>query len=482
MFRSLRWRLQAWHAFILLVVVGAFGTTLYLQLRKARMDEIDAELLAAARVLEGSLRLYPRQVFESGLSILPGRGSVPPGRPAPPTRQRFERTLRLPTYFVERYSEGNTGPYFIVWLENGSVLKADPAPIKSPYQAPPWLASDLAEPRYRTLGDNREAVVVGPERSQILVGRPVLRELSSLNALALRVATSGLAVIAAGLLGGWWLSRKAVRPIQTMGATAASITASNLSWRINLRSVDDELGVLGEILNSMFARLERSFEQQVRFTADASHELRTPLAVILHQTELALSRPREAAEYRKALEACKRSADRMKSLIQDLLILARADAGRLELRREPVDLQQLAEECAALLRPIALQHHVGIAVEGGPAEAMGDPDRLAQVVNNLLGNAIIYNRPGGSVKVSTSSSGAETVLEVSDTGVGIPPGHLTRLFERFYRVDAARSRSSGGSGLGLAICKSIIDAHGGSIDVDSKPGAGSKFTVRLPHE
>ena len=281
--------------------------------------------------------------------------------------------------------------------------------------------------------------------------------------MAWRLGLTGLGVFTGGLAGGWWLSSRAVRPIVAMSETVSAINASSLSRRLDLESVDTELGRLGVLINSMLERLEGSFAQQVWFAADASHELRTPLAVILAQVELALARPREGPAYREALEACGRAARRMKSLVNDLLTLARADAGKLELRAEPIDLAQIAEECIALLEPLARKHTVRILLETSPATLKGDPERVGQVLTNLLSNAIQYNHPGGRAAISVRTDHDSAVVVVEDTGVGIPESDLPLVFDRFHRVDAARSRESGGSGLGLAICRSIVLAHGGTI-------------------
>jgi heavy metal sensor kinase len=314
----------------------------------------------------------------------------------------------------------------------------------------------------------------------VLVGRSVAPELADLTRLAWQLLSTGLGVLALGLAGGWVLSRRAVRPIEAMSATAAAISADNLSRRIDLADVDSELGRLGQILNAMFARLEAAFERQVRFTADASHELRTPLSVIHSHAELALARPRSAEDYRAALEASLRAAKRMKGLVDGLLTLARADAGRLEMTRGHLDLGELVQESAALLAPLAAAAGVHVSLAAKPVAVTGDAGRLTQVVTNLLTNAIHYNRAGGSVTVTVESIEGEAVLTVADTGRGIPAADREHLFERFYRVDKARSRELGGSGLGLAICKSIVEAHGGAITFTSEVDRGTTFEVRLP--
>jgi heavy metal sensor kinase len=272
-----------------------------------------------------------------------------------------------------------------------------------------------------------------------------------------------------------------LRPIATISEAARQISASDLSRRINVEETQSELGSLAATLNDTFDRLESAFKQQVRFTADASHELRTPLAVIHTQLELALSRDRSPEEYRQAMQACLRAARRMRSLVDSLLVLARADAGRLELKRERFDLAESVEECAAMLAPLASQRNVELtAATDTPAEVVADRTRVTQVITNLMNNAIAYNRDGGRVRVSVGREDGVAVLTVADTGVGIAPGDQADVFARFFRADKARSREAGGSGLGLAICKSIVDAHGGDIRFASRPGEGTTFTVRLP--
>jgi heavy metal sensor kinase len=321
---------------------------------------------------------------------------------------------------------------------------------------------------------------LGPRGTRILVGRPVGREQADLAAFAWQLAGAGAAVLAAGLAGGWVISARILRPVAAISATASAISATNLSERIDAGKVDRELAELAGVLNAMFDRLEAAFERQARFTADASHELRTPLAILRSHAELALSRPRTPDEYRETVETCLGATRRMTALVEGLLTLARADAGKLELRRQPVDLRHVVEEGVALFEPLAEGRGVSLAASLAPANVTGDPDRLGQVLTNLLSNAVQYNRPGGAVRVELGVAAAEAVLSVSDTGCGIPEGDRPHIFERFYRVDKARSRASGGNGLGLAICKSIVEAHGGTIGFETKPGQGSTFWVRLP--
>src|SRR6185436_626967 len=304
-------------------------------------------------------------------------------------------------------------------------------------------------------------------------------ESGQLRRLTWELAGTGLAVLLIGLGDAWLLLGRALQPIADMSATAEAISASNLSRRIDAAETQSELGPLAGVLNRMLDRLEDAFEQQKRFTADASHELRTPLAVILSQTELALARERSPAEYVQALETCARASQRMRALVNDLLTLARADAGMLQLESEPFDLKSCIEECAALVQPLAAERGLPIGLDLAEVEWTGDLQRTAQVITNLLTNAIRYNRPGGRVDVLLEAHPSKIVLAVSDTGIGIPEDERIRIFERFHRVDKVRSREMGGSGLGLAICQSLVAAQGGMIECASEVGRGSTFTVRL---
>jgi signal transduction histidine kinase len=208
--------------------------------------------------------------------------------------------------------------------------------------------------------------------------------------------------------------------------------------------------------------------------------LRTPVSVILTQTQGTLNRERSPAEYRETLESCQRAAQRMRRLIESLLALARLDAGPVSSRREPLDLARCATDCVELVQPLATERRITIQSQLAEAPCVGDADQLVLVINNLLTNAIHYNRDGGNIAINTRMENDRAVLTVSDNGPGIAPEHLPHIFDRFYRADAARTSSQGRAGLGLAITKAIVEAHGGTIQVASEPGRGSSFEVRLP--
>ena len=236
------------------------------------------------------------------------------------------------------------------------------------------------------------------------------------------------------------------------------------------------------MLNQTFGRLETSFGRLTQFTADASHELRTPLTIIQSQAELALLQTRTAETYQQTLQVCLKSSERMSLLIDGLLLLARTDSDRLEIQRSDIDLRCVVEDVVAQLQSKSIS--AGLDLEcitsEAPMTVCGDARFLAQVPSNLIDNAIQHTQSGGKIIVEVRCDEATAVLTVKDTGCGIASEHLPHLFERFYRVDAGRSRQHGGSGLGLAICRSLVETHGGTIAVASTIGEGSTFTVRLP--
>jgi two-component system, OmpR family, sensor kinase len=451
MFRSIRWNLLVWQAVILVAVVVGFGTTLFLQVRYATLERVDADLLGAAQVVAARLQRA---------------GSA---------------NVQIPEAYRYRFGTAVAdAPYLVVWNADGRVqIVSDTAPADvEPGPELPPTAGD--RPFYqRNRGPFREVIVRGPSDSQILVGRQIGREQNELARLLWWLLGTGLGIVALGLMWAWFLSRRILIPVEQIGGTAERISASNLSERIDVSRIKTELGRLAHVLNRMFERLQASFDRQARFTADASHELRTPTAVVLAQTELALAKHRSPEEYREALAACQRAAKRMEALVEGLLTLARVDAAQLELRREPVDLRQVVENAMALLKPLADQKQVELKGDLQNVQMVGDAERLGQVVTNLLNNAITYNRERGKVKLCLASEDGNATLTISDTGLGIAEDDLPRIFERFYRGDKART-SNGGIGLGLAICQEIIRSHGGRIDVTSLSGDGTTFIVWLP--
>jgi heavy metal sensor kinase len=331
----------------------------------------------------------------------------------------------------------------------------------------------LAEP-FRQAGGNAVLVVA---TSLATVNRSVNRVLL----LLLVGAPMALAMCA---LGGWWIARRALRPVARMTEEAGRISEQEPDRRVPVPPTTDELSRLALTLNAMLDRLQAAIRQQRRFTADASHELRTPLAVMGAELDVALGAPDLEPEARETLESAKEEVDHMSRMVQDLLVLARIDAGRLELLNEPLDLSPIVDRRIAAMRTVAARRGVTIEYDpGGHADTlgvMGDPERLGQVLTNLVDNAIRHAPESGIVEVAVWAEGSDAGVTVRDHGRGIAADALPHVFERFYRVDQNRDDREGGSGLGLAIAREIVIAHGGRIWAVSEPGKWTAFSVALP--
>jgi len=497
MLRSIQWTLQLWHAGLLAVVLVGFGAASYFGISRARWEQLDSELLRSVQVLAGGFR--PPNLSETAASG-PSASTHPSS--AASTKATLDATrgqllerlqglpppeFEVPATLAHRFAVDDSGSdYYVIWDRDGRVLATSndcvAAGVSYPGARPDLSVPPFppGPPQIRKRGEFREAYVNGPRWTRVLLGISTRPTQTELRHLALLLTAIGTGVLVIGLVGGWLVSRRAVKPIQAITTVAQEISASNLSRRIPTGQIQSELGSLALVLNEMFARLDAAFQQQVRFTADASHELRTPLSVIHTHVQLALSRERSADEYHKTIETCQRASSRMKDLVDSLLLLAGADAGRLTLNRQHADLREAVENSIAMVAPLAEAKGVTIETDLHPTALSADMSRITQVITNLLTNAIRYNHREGRVHVSLDTDGPHAVLVISDTGLGIPIESQPHIFERFYRVDKARSREEGGSGLGLAICKTVVEAHGGTITFRSDTGQGTTFEVRLP--
>jgi heavy metal sensor kinase len=291
---------------------------------------------------------------------------------------------------------------------------------------------------------------------------------------------SALGIIILAGLGGLFLASRALKPVDRITKTAQDIGERDLSRRITVTS-QDEIGRLATTLNGMIERLDAAFDRQKQFTADASHELRTPLAVMQAESTLALSKERSEAEYRKSLELISQEISHMSAIIGKLLFLARSDAGKEPLNFEDVDIPELLIELAQDVDVLARDKNIRFTFI--PSENLvvkGDRVKLRQLFLNILENAVRYTPDEGVITLSAAGLDGMALVSVADTGIGIPPEDLPHIFERFYRVDKARSRAEGGVGLGLAIAKYIAEVHGGRVEVSSELGKGSTFSVYLP--
>ena len=383
------------------------------------------------------------------------------------------------------HEEEGGGHWIEVWGLDGRRLLADGTLEARDLGPPPEGSHPFERPHMHVLP-------TGPVR--VLVERVTLDEKPFLLRVAISEASSraqvrrmwlevlllSLVVLVAGGLSGRWLARKALVPLSRLADRSQRITAEQLHERLPVEGASLELDQLAAAFNATFARLEGSFDQLKRFTADVSHELRTPLTALRTVGEVALRGNHDAEGYREVIGSMLEEVDRLTRLTDELLTLARADAGEAKLRKEPVDLGNLAREVASHLLVLAEEKEQALEVEAAPVVVHGDRTVLRQALVNLVVNAVKYSPERTRIRVAADRRGDAAVLEVSDEGPGIAPEHRERLFERFYRVDKSRSREMGGTGLGLALVKWSAEAHGGRVELETDVGRGSTFRIVLP--
>jgi len=342
----------------------------------------------------------------------------------------------------------------------------------------------LGSPVTVALGEagQRYRVLAVPSRNVSLtleLGISLAETEATLAAFDRLVAGGALAFLLLAVAGGLFLSRKALRPMTASIRAARRLDPENLAERLPLTGAGDELDDLAGTINGLLERLAAYHTQVIRFTADASHELRSPLAAMRAAIEIALQKPRGPEDYRNILATLGEQCEGLTSLVNGLLLLARADAGEVTIQQEAVDLTALACDVAEMFDPLAEERGIRLVTEtSAPVTVVGDTSRLRQLVTNLVDNAVRFTESGGKVTLRIDGWADRAILRVTDTGIGIPAEHLPHVFERFYQVDTARS--SGGCGLGLSLCRWIVKAHGGEIQAQSKEGKGAEITVTLP--
>lgn len=456
--RSIRLRLTLWYVLLLAIILAGFSAGVYLTLRHSLYANLDNSLEIRANDLLAVVQ------FEGVAPTLPAGISAG----VPESGEQFARVYDA----SGRLTFDNSGEAGAVPVDEEAVRRA-PSGVAATRE----ISLDGDPFRVRIVPIEQDGRPVGA----LEVGRAADDVYDTLKTLLLVLAIAYPVTLVVASLGGIFLAGRALSPIDELTRLARRISAADLSQRLDLRLPDDEVGRLARTFDEMIARLEEAFHRQRQFTADASHELRTPLTAIKGQVEVALTRPREQAAYQEVLHSVNEEIDRLIRLVGSLLTLTRADAGQVPITLESNDLDELVGAAVEQVRPVAGQRGLDLSVVPGPSVTLkADQDLLLQLLLNLLDNAIKYTPAGGRVIAGWGTNGKQAELWVRDTGVGISPEHLPRIFDRFYRVDKARSRSDGGAGLGLSICRWIAEAHGGSISVESVPGQGSAFTVRLP--
>jgi heavy metal sensor kinase len=477
---TIRGRLTAWYAAALTLTLAAFALVAYFASRRAVYGELDRRITSVAELTAGILA----GVYRAGGVVVQRDAS---GRPTLPAE--LTATLDVvPEYLIITHANGRV--LFASAEARGLQIGEFEQLERLVAGAPRGQPADTVTSRPGGLRLRYVVLPVagaGPELGAVLAAAPTaaarleLQELLGTFALTLPF---GLLV---AYLVGSWIAGRALAPVAEIITEVREITdGRSLHRRLPMPLERDELGRLTQTLNEMMARLERSFAALRRFTADASHELKTPLTVLRGGVERAVTTPGLPNDTLETLEEVLQEVTRMTELVDTLLTLARADEGRAPLHRETVDLREIVEEAREtgelLAEPAGLT--LDLETPPGPVVVAVDRSRIRQLLLNLVTNAVKYTPPGGRVRVRLEADGGRVALVVADTGIGIAPGDLPHVFDRFWRADTARTRTGdrAGVGLGLAICKWIAEAHGGSIEVQSRPGRGTAFTVRLPRE
>lgn len=453
---SIRWKLTLWYGFAVSCTLFAFGIILLILTRQQLLNRTDAALREELRELALEVEIT-RSEADFRLSA----------------NKRF---FRHDIYdFAVVHGNGD-----IVFLSSGLSDRSIAALL------PDRFSSKI---RYEThdVSDSGAFRVAGLS-CESPFGRLTVCALTSLKPLtgemyALQMVMAILLplAIASALAGGFFLANRALAPVNAIVDMANSVTINSLNRRVEVHNPRDEIGRLAATLNSLIERLELAVHEIKRFTADASHEIRTPLAALRMEAELALRADRSPEQYKTALQVVVDEATRLGRLADQLLSLSRHDAGIVESVRASVQLDAILQDVVEQLQPMASHFRVLLkAARIPPCQVHGDDVGLRQVVYNVIENALKFTNSGGTVTIQCITTQGTVACEVTDTGVGITDEHLPKIFNRFYRVDSSRHSESGGAGLGLSIAKTIVLAHGGTIEIHSHPNTGTTVSIRLP--
>jgi signal transduction histidine kinase len=468
---SIRWRLQLWYGAFLFIAIGAFSLTAFKLVSMNQMRAIDRDIRRIERRF--ILNIFKDEVI---LSQLPEKKNTPPHEVFLDYIYKHQQSLS--SDFLGRIKGMLPDPYYFACAQpKGHILlKSDNLPEQVERVLQTREPSDG-----KRLGNSgfRESTHQSPDGLRFIIGRSIETEVNEMNRLAISFAFSALAFWTLGLFGGWWIAGKALSPIARISNTATRIAQGNLKERIISTGTKSELDQLSQVLNNTFERLHQALTRQQQFTANASHELRNPLTILLSETQRMRKRERTVSEYRDSFDLCHDAALRMKKQVEDLLLLARQDSLQKPTIQQPCDLSLLIEKSITELSLIATEKELQMHTELQPTSLNADADTLSILINNLIGNAIEHHQGKGTVSVKCSSIEKQICLEVSDDGPGIAEKDLPHIFERFYRAESSRSQTNH-SGLGLSIVQTIVQSHGGQIEVDSHLGKGSTFKIYLP--
>jgi heavy metal sensor kinase len=473
---TIRRRLALWYTVALGVTVVAFGAALYFERRQSSLHELDRRLSLEAD-------LANRWLVES-YQVLGRLVSQTPSPSLDPGISAYLEAFR--DYLVVADTAHNVVALSgVTRTLSAGDLEALSAPLRSLRDRREVGALDLSGPAGSVRYIATRIDSAGPGIGGLLVATPTQDVVYGPAALLQSMLLIAPVVLLCSAALGWWLAGTSMQPLlRIMDEVEAISDGRSLHRRLAVPLSGDEIARLVVTLNGMLARLEQSFAGLRRFTADASHELKTPLMVLRAGVERGLTHPKTPPEVLQALDETLAQINQMTEMVDNLLTLARADEGRAPLAVEEADLRELVadvSETAGMLGESA-EVRVTTDIPAGPVRLAVDRHRIRELLLNLVTNAIKYTPAGGTVGLSLSEAADAVTLGVSDSGIGIAPGDLPHIFDRFWRADPARSRTGerAGTGLGLAITKWIAEAHGGTITVQSRPGRGTLFTVRLP--
>ena len=482
---NIRTQMMLWYTLVFTILMILAGTLFYFHLQTSLVTNVDTELKQQTQEIAAGIN------NENGSVRVSDAGGVLPGLTDPDASQDTSISGNG-TRLEEIHADINLGPLVRILNSKGESVYISPAfhdlqvpaiSVAQPIHGNSWQGTITAKNGQTVrlfsvpLFDNGSVYAI------VQVGESLANLGNTLRSVGLELLFIGPFVLILGFIVSYWLAGYAFAPMKKLTSTAQRIEAGDLHERVPIPRAEDELQTLALTFNEMIKRLEKAFAQQRRFVIDASHELRTPVAAIRSMTDVALAHNTsiEPEVYLAMLRDINIEAERLGHLISDLLVLACTDENKIALEREPIQLDLLTVDVAATMELLAAEKDVTLEVHvDKPAPVVGDEVRLIQVLMNLIDNAINYTNPGGQVTVMVDVRDKSVWLTVSDTGIGIAREHLEHIFERFYRVDPARSRAAGSTGLGLSIVDWIVRIHGGTISVESKEGCGTTFTVKLP--
>jgi heavy metal sensor kinase len=483
--RSIRAKLALWYSLVLLSTLAAFGIIAYTYSSERLSENLDRSLRNEVKWVKNFLepkagKVKPSKKFSSKKLPLPDIKIE--SQPTDEDTQLNEADDEIWSQIYEHALLNPKKTLIDVTDKKGSIIF-----LSFSVGEESLMVADVPFDTLKIVtlqsgkGEDLRVAATATKNLHIYVAYP-LAELSDVldNLFSIFLVLVPIA-LAVSVGGGWFLANKSLKPVDEVTQAARQITAHKLDQRIPERDVDDEIGRLILTFNDMIVRLRHSFEQIKQFSVDASHELRTPLTIMRGEVELALRSTKEAEEYRRVLASNLEEILRLSSIIENLLTLSRADLGEQQVMLVDVDLGEIISELHQDGEILGLKKKIAIELSRNEAIVIkGDPLRLRQLFLNLLDNAIKYTAENGRVWLALERQNGTAKVTVRDNGVGIPKDDLTKIFDRFYRVDKARSRELGGNGLGLSIAKWVAELHKGRIEVESEVGHGSTFTVYLP--